>query len=143
MWSYNPSSEKVADLVTPGKKARSALSGPYEFVKGISIARDQQLITIGRPQNPVGRTGIAGRGLLPKWGASMVSTRVTDMCPGPNKSVCQIATRWKLNPSGLPVERKGRRVLEVVAVLNQNGEWCLPMALDGSPSQYLKCYADD
>ena len=58
----------------------------------------------GRPLNPRGRTGLAGRGLLGKW--------------GPNHAADPIVTRW--HPS--------TNKLQVVVVKRQDGtdEWSLP-----------------
>lgn len=56
----------------------------------------------GRPLNPVGRTGIAGRGALYKW--------------GPNKAADAIVTR--IGP------QSGK--LELLLILRGSGEWALP-----------------
>lgn len=56
----------------------------------------------GRPLNPFGRTGIAGRGLLFKW--------------GPNKAADAIVTR--IGPES------GK--LEILLILRASGEWALP-----------------
>jgi len=55
----------------------------------------------GVRKNPVGRTGIAGRGLLGQW--------------GPNHTAHLIVTRWKIE-EGNHAQRKGKNVLEFVAV---------------------------
>lgn len=56
----------------------------------------------GRPLNPLGRTGISGRGALGKW--------------GPNHAADSIVTR--ISPdSGL---------LEVILVQRQDGQWAIP-----------------
>ena len=58
----------------------------------------------GRPLNPVGRTGLRGRGLLGKW--------------GPNHAADPIITRFKRGEEGQ---------LEVIAVKRKDtGEWALP-----------------
>lgn len=85
--------------VGKGVDRRSYL-GIYKVVKGL-------------PRNPMGRTGIAGRGLLGRW--------------GPNHTADPIITRWKRTPEGTVVERFGKRVLEFVAVQKQDRlEWALP-----------------
>eukprot|EP00116_Pleurobrachia_bachei_P012624 sb/3472886/ len=50
------------------------------------------------PVNPVGRTGIKGRGLLGKW--------------GPNHAADPVVTRWKRDEKGAPVKVSGKGVLE-------------------------------
>eukprot|EP00050_Salpingoeca_kvevrii_P002038 m.185860 g.185860 ORF g.185860 m.185860 type:complete len:1506 (-) comp10522_c1_seq1:295-4812(-) len=67
----------------------------------------------GRPLNPMGRTGMTGRGLLGKWGA--------------NHAADPIVTRWKRNEHGSIIEREGRKVLEFVCVQRRDdGSWALP-----------------
>eukprot|EP00794_Sanderia_malayensis_P003487 gene3487-3985_t len=64
------------------------------------------------PRNPMGRTGIVGRGLLGKW--------------GPNHAVDPIATRWKRTNSGIMLD-KGKRVLEFIAIQRKdNHQWAIP-----------------
>ena len=66
----------------------------------------------GVPLNPSGRTGLAGRGALLRW--------------GPNHSVASVVTRWSRGsaPSG------SQRMLEFVAVKPPNsGTWHLPGGL--------------
>lgn len=66
----------------------------------------------GAPLNPMGRTGLLGKGLLPRW--------------GPNHSVAIVVTRWSRNPkSGTPVLRGNKGVLKVVA-LERLKRFCLP-----------------
>ena len=61
----------------------------------------------GRPMNPVGRTGMTGRGLLGKW--------------GPNHAADPIVTRWSDDVIS------GKRVLEFVAIKRRDtGEWAIP-----------------
>eukprot|EP00051_Salpingoeca_urceolata_P011657 m.144800 g.144800 ORF g.144800 m.144800 type:complete len:1163 (-) comp17205_c1_seq1:107-3595(-) len=70
-------------------------------------------IVEGLPRNPVERTGIAGRGLLGRW--------------GPNHAGDPIVTRWAFDPQGEPVYRAGKRVLEVVTISRaDNGLKALP-----------------
>lgn len=66
------------------------------------------------PRNPVGRTGIVGRGLLGKWGA--------------NYAADPIVSRWKKNSDGTNVlGHDNKPVLEVVLIVRQdNGEWAIP-----------------
>ncbi|KAM4852552.1 ADP-ribose pyrophosphatase, mitochondrial-like [Thomomys bottae] len=72
----------------------------------------------GRPRNPVGRTGMTGRGLLGRW--------------GPNHSVDPIVTRWKRDSMGNtvihPVSRKN--ILQFVAIKRKDcGKWTIPGAV--------------
>jgi len=63
-------------------------------------------------KNPVGRTGIAGRGLLGQW--------------RPNHTAHLIVTRWKIE-EGNHAQRKGKNVLEFVAVksLAESLQWAI------------------
>ncbi|KAE8752373.1 hypothetical protein FOCC_FOCC000845 [Frankliniella occidentalis] len=59
----------------------------------------------GRPLNPRGRTGLAGRGVLGRW--------------GPNHAADPIVTRWRGDGAA--------RVLQFVAIRRRDsGEWALP-----------------
>ncbi|PVD32988.1 hypothetical protein C0Q70_08436 [Pomacea canaliculata] len=66
------------------------------------------------PRNPIGRTGMIGRGLLGRW--------------GPNHAADPIVTRWKRNISGEVVNGEGGRpILQAIVVQRRdNGEWALP-----------------
>ncbi|KAJ7363532.1 hypothetical protein OS493_009688 [Desmophyllum pertusum] len=66
------------------------------------------------PRNPVGRTGIGGRGLFRRW--------------GPNHAAHIIATRWKIGVDGLIVQKQGKNVLEFVAIKSHldSLEWAIP-----------------
>lgn len=72
------------------------------------------LVSDGRPRNPIGRTGMTGRGLLGLW--------------GPNVAVDQVVTRWMRNKQNMLIERMGRPVLEVVLLKRANMVWCVPGA---------------
>lgn len=56
-----------------GKVSRASHSGEYQIVQN-------------SPQNPCGRTGLIGRGVLGRW--------------GPNHAADPIVTRWKRDNSG-------------------------------------------
>jgi ADP-ribose pyrophosphatase len=66
------------------------------------------------PVNPMGRTGISGRGLLGRF--------------GPNHAADPIVTRWKRKDNGeIATDSQGLRLLEFVAVQRKdNGQWALP-----------------
>ncbi|XP_076452281.1 ADP-ribose pyrophosphatase, mitochondrial-like [Babylonia areolata] len=64
-------------------------------------------------RNPVGRTGVVGRGLLGRW--------------GPNHAADPIVTRWKRDANGDKVMKDGCPVLQFIAVQRRdNNEWALP-----------------
>lgn len=64
-------------------------------------------------RNPIGRTGMTGRGLLGKW--------------GPNHAADPIVTRWKKDSKGARVVVNGKPRLEFVAIKRRDtGEWALP-----------------
>lgn len=69
----------------------------------------------GYPLNPIGRTGIIGRGLLGRW--------------GPNHAADPIVTRWKRDTNGIvQVDRHTKKpILEFVAIERRDsGEWAIP-----------------
>ena len=64
-------------------------------------------------RNPVGRTGMVGRGLLRRW--------------GPNHAADPIVTRWKRDGNGQVVMVNGKPRLEFVAIKRKDtGEWAIP-----------------
>ncbi|KZC09975.1 ADP-ribose pyrophosphatase, mitochondrial [Dufourea novaeangliae] len=80
-----------------------------------SFTEDYIINENGYPLNPVGRTGITGRGLLGRW--------------GPNHAADSIVTRWKRLSSGaLKVnECTNKPILQFVAIQRQDsGEWAIP-----------------
>ncbi|XP_072273337.1 ADP-ribose pyrophosphatase, mitochondrial isoform X2 [Pyxicephalus adspersus] len=69
----------------------------------------------GKPRNPIGRTGVIGRGLLGRW--------------GPNHAADPIITRWKRNTAGEKVTdaATGNAVLQFVAIQRKDcGQWAIP-----------------
>nr|XP_031836155.1 ADP-ribose pyrophosphatase, mitochondrial [Nomia melanderi] len=69
----------------------------------------------GYPLNPIGRTGIIGRGLLGRW--------------GPNHAADPIVTRWKRNISeALEINKcSNKPILQFVAIQRRDsGEWAIP-----------------
>ncbi|XP_041372305.1 transient receptor potential cation channel subfamily M member-like 2 [Gigantopelta aegis] len=67
----------------------------------------------GLPLNPIGRTGLIGRGVLGRW--------------GPNHAGDPVVTRWKLDSSGNKVLQDNKPMLEFVAVKrSDNKEWAIP-----------------
>ncbi|GLG93996.1 ADP-ribose pyrophosphatase, mitochondrial [Gryllus bimaculatus] len=68
-----------------------------------------------RPLNPVGRTGLCGRGVLGRW--------------GPNHAADPIVTRWKRISQGAVVihPKSKKKILQFVAIQRRDsGEWALP-----------------
>lgn len=84
-----------------GKINRKSHEGPYEIVDGF-------------PRNPRGRTGMAGQGLLGRF--------------GPNHAADPLVTRWKKDEAGNRVkDAEGHDVLEFVAIKRgDTGEWAIP-----------------
>ncbi|XP_073955875.1 ADP-ribose pyrophosphatase, mitochondrial-like [Choristoneura fumiferana] len=74
----------------------------------------QYLIQDRYPLNPVGRTGICGRGVLGRW--------------GPNHAADPVVTRWKRLLSGeLELDKNHKPILQFVAIKRgDTGEWALP-----------------
>ncbi|XP_059152108.1 transient receptor potential cation channel subfamily M member-like 2 isoform X2 [Physella acuta] len=97
------------------KVSRQSLLKPYKVVDGL-------------PLNPVGRTGLKGRGSLGRW--------------GPNHAGDPVVTRWKLLENGTCAKTNGKPVLEFVAVQRlDNNLWALPGGIcepDVSPWSVLK-----
>jgi ADP-ribose pyrophosphatase len=94
---------QIWNKVDPVNKIdRTSHHGTYSVVEGL-------------PRNPVGRTGVCGRGLLGRW--------------GPNHAADPIVTRWKRTDLGdqvLNVTSK-KPVLQFVAIQRRDsGEWALP-----------------
>lgn len=59
--------------------------------------------SLGRPLNPRGRTGLAGRGLLGRWGANRaVDPVITRINPGNGRLELLLGRRWDTGESSLP-----------------------------------------
>ncbi|GFS20542.1 ADP-ribose pyrophosphatase, mitochondrial [Elysia marginata] len=84
-----------------GKVNRRSHTGKYEVVNSV-------------PRNPVGRTGLTGRGCLGRW--------------GPNHAADPIVTRWKRNEKGeIVVDDNHKLIAQFIAVQRRdNGQWALP-----------------
>ncbi|KAM6362641.1 ADP-ribose pyrophosphatase, mitochondrial isoform 3-T3 [Alca torda] len=85
-----------------GEVERKSLNGLY-------------VVENGRPQNPAGRTGLTGRGLLGRW--------------GPNHAADPVVTRWKRDRSGNKIAHPvtGKNILQFVAIKRRDcGEWAIP-----------------
>ncbi|KAE8283038.1 ADP-ribose pyrophosphatase, mitochondrial [Larimichthys crocea] len=69
----------------------------------------------GKPLNPLGRTGVTGRGLLGRW--------------GPNHAADPIVTRWKVDAKGAKMNHavSKRPILQFVSIKRKDcGEWAIP-----------------
>ncbi|KAI5637233.1 NUDIX domain-containing protein [Phthorimaea operculella] len=66
------------------------------------------------PLNPIGRTGIIGRGVLGRW--------------GPNHAADPVVTRWKrLQTGDIATDGDNKPILQVVVIKRRDtGEWALP-----------------
>ncbi|GFN90287.1 transient receptor potential cation channel subfamily m member 2-like, partial [Plakobranchus ocellatus] len=97
------------------KVSRVSFVKPYEIKDGL-------------PVNPVGRTGLRGRGLLGRW--------------GPNHAADPVVTRWKMADGDKCVEVDGKPVMEFIAIRRKdNNSWALPgsvCALDAEPFDVLR-----
>lgn len=102
-WADNEADLKTFKFNTiDGKIDRRSFSGPY------------QISPEGLPLNPAGRTGLAGRGLLGRF--------------GPNHAADPIVTRWRRDPVTHEVlHHFGRPVLEFVGIRRlDTGDWAIP-----------------
>ncbi|XP_016980715.1 ADP-ribose pyrophosphatase, mitochondrial [Drosophila rhopaloa] len=69
----------------------------------------------GLPLNPIGRTGLSGRGSLGRW--------------GPNHAADPIVTRWKRNEQGALEANPatGKNILQMVAIQRSDNKlWAIP-----------------
>ncbi|XP_052774542.1 transient receptor potential cation channel subfamily M member-like 2 isoform X2 [Mya arenaria] len=122
---YNPETYNAVDSL-PGSDAepdldkmqlderRKALSfNEYDAKFGVNRTSAVGSIEVrdGFPLNPMGRTGIRGRGVFSRW--------------GPNHFSRSIVTRWKLLDNGATETVNGKPVLEVL-VVSGSGRHCLP-----------------
>ncbi len=102
VWADNAAEvDKIQFNTMDGKINRISHQGPYELVNSV-------------PQNPVGRTGMTGQGLLGRF--------------GPNHAADPLVTRWKKDENGKRVkDAGGNDVLEFVAIKRgDTGEWAIP-----------------
>ncbi|XP_013110820.2 putative nudix hydrolase 6 [Stomoxys calcitrans] len=86
-----------------GKINRVSYNGEYKLDEG------------GHPLNPMGRTGLRGRGLLGRW--------------GPNHAADPIVTRWKRDSQGniLKSQITSKNILQMVAIQrHDNKMWAIP-----------------
>lgn len=102
------------DIHNPSFKPKwNSVDGPTDRT---SYEQSYRILN-GYPLNPRGRTGIKGRGVLPRW--------------GPNHAAESIVTRWKRGEKDSTMNlSSGKPVLQVV-VIRRHGcsEWTLPGGL--------------
>ncbi|XP_023619326.1 transient receptor potential cation channel subfamily M member 2 isoform X7 [Myotis lucifugus] len=108
---------KDKDLVDPVGNALDPLSRiTYNAVDGPTDRRSfhgSYAVQDGFPLNPMGRTGLRGRGAL--------------CCFGPNHTLQPVVTRWRRNQDGAICRRSIKKVLEVLVVKHDLAEhWALP-----------------
>ena len=77
-------------------------------------------------QNPYGRTGMTGRGLLGRW--------------GPNEAVDYIVTRYKRMPNGAILYREGKPLVEFLSVRRPDGMWAVPGVLQVMAQVFVNSY---
>ncbi|XP_055229690.1 transient receptor potential cation channel subfamily M member 2 isoform X2 [Gorilla gorilla gorilla] len=86
--------------VVDGLRDRRSFHGPYTVQAGL-------------PLNPMGRTGLRGRGSL--------------SCFGPNHTLYPMVTRWRRNEDGAICRKSIKKMLEVLVVkLPLSEHWALP-----------------
>jgi ADP-ribose pyrophosphatase len=85
-------------------------------------------------RNPVGRTGLIGKGCLGRWGpnhaADPIVTRFDSMHIGKRSSISEVScSRWKRDGRGNMMKHgsSGRPILQFVAIQRRDsGEWAIP-----------------
>ncbi|XP_073838055.1 ADP-ribose pyrophosphatase, mitochondrial [Musca autumnalis] len=84
-------------------------------VNRVSFNGEYSIDANGYPLNPMGRTGLKGRGLLGRW--------------GPNHAADPIVTRWKRDDEGNVIKHKDtmKNILQMVAIQRRdNNMWAIP-----------------
>ncbi|XP_075161795.1 putative nudix hydrolase 6 [Haematobia irritans] len=84
-------------------------------INRISYVGEYKIDADGYPLNPMGRTGLMGRGLLGRW--------------GPNHAADPIVTRWKRDSEGnvLKNQETSKGILQMVAIQrHDNKMWAIP-----------------
>ncbi|XP_029794679.1 transient receptor potential cation channel subfamily M member 2 isoform X3 [Suricata suricatta] len=108
---------KDKGFVDPAGSAREPPSGiSYNAVDGPTDRRSFHgvyAVQDGLPLNPMGRTGLRGRGALG--------------CFGPNHTLQPVITRWRRNQDGAICRKSIKKMLEVLVVKHPLSEhWALP-----------------
>ncbi|KAH8408116.1 hypothetical protein KR222_008986 [Zaprionus bogoriensis] len=103
-----------ADTPLPSETNQPQWNHNDGSVNRVSFHGDYQLKD-GLPQNPIGRTGLTGRGLLGRW--------------GPNHAADPIVTRWKRDAQGQIVcdASSGKHIIQMVAIQRADNKlWAIP-----------------
>ena len=102
-WADPTNTSELKFNARDGKTDRISFEGTYD-------------IKATFPVNPIGRTGISGRGVLGKW--------------GPNHAADPVLTKWKIDESTknrIIDSVSGKPILMFVAILRKNdNEWAIP-----------------
>eukprot|EP00794_Sanderia_malayensis_P009473 gene9473-10461_t len=86
-----------------------------------SVYGDYEVVD-GKPRSPFGRTGLTGRGLLPRW--------------GPNHALQAVITRWKRDPSGKKFARaEGLYSMEFLALQRGENQLAIPSGIISTKEQ--------
>ncbi|KAI9587635.1 hypothetical protein GQX74_003481 [Glossina fuscipes] len=84
-------------------------------VNRLSHMGKYQIDSSGYPLNPIGRTGLRGRGLLGRW--------------GPNHAADPIVTRWKRDKNGSVIKHNvsEKNILQMITIQrHDNRMWAIP-----------------
>ncbi|XP_033724836.1 transient receptor potential cation channel subfamily M member-like 2 isoform X2 [Pecten maximus] len=126
----NPYWADKEDLIElpPNKRDGKIKFNTFDYV--CKVDRTSHLgdykIVDGLPQNPFGRTGIIGRGLLGRW--------------GPNHAGDPIVTRWKRDNKGQIIKSGGKPLLEFVSIQRTDNQlWSLPGGMCEPGQQIHEC----
>merc|ERR1711953_755627 len=101
-WADPSNTSEIKFNARDGKTDRVSFEGSYHVKDAI-------------PMNPIGRTGISGRGVLGKW--------------GPNHAADPILTKWKRDDNGIICknEKTGKAILCFVGIFRkEDKEWAIP-----------------
>ena len=91
----------VFNIENPNHPGKFVMLDRKSWIEDGSGSYYYRLDSSGFPKNPIGRTGVRGRGALMRY--------------GPNKEIMAIVTRWKKN-KGKPIYVERRKLLEFIAV---------------------------
>uniref|UniRef100_A0A5S6R5Z9 ADP-ribose pyrophosphatase, mitochondrial n=1 Tax=Trichuris muris TaxID=70415 RepID=A0A5S6R5Z9_TRIMR len=106
-----------ADPTTPGVQFRfNALDGSVDR----RSCMGPYFVVNGRPVNPVGRTGLSGRGALRRW--------------GPNHRIFLLFTRLNMvEVSYNLLQGDALEFTEFLSIQDESGQWCFPSVFSDKP----------
>ncbi|XP_069120927.1 transient receptor potential cation channel subfamily M member-like 2 isoform X1 [Argopecten irradians] len=124
---YWADKEELIEL-PPNKREGKIKFNTFDY--GCKVDRTSHLgdykIVDGLPQNPFGRTGVIGRGLLGRW--------------GPNHAGDPIVTRWKRDSKGQIIKSGAKPLLEFVSIQRSDNQlWSLPGGMCEPGQQIYEC----